>query len=381
MRKKIKSLMKYTTVLATILILAGMFFNTACSSAKYSGEDISMKKIKNSPNFKNGKFVNWVEWNQPGIAEYSGTMIDFLFKQGLRKPEGKLPREKTDLVYFNNISDNFLSSTWLGHSTLLLNVDGVKIITDPVFEKSVSPVFGPSRFNGDLPVDLDEIDDVDIVLISHNHYDHLNKYSIKLLNNRTKIFVVPLAVGAQLQEWGVPKEKIVELDWWESYIYNETTTVTSTPSQHFSGRGLTDRDETLWTSYVVKGKNHKIYFSGDSGYFPGFKKIGEIHGPFDAAFLECGAYNEAWHHIHMFPEESMQAGIDLKAKVIHPIHWATFNLALHPWFEPMERAWKYAQEHDLTLALPVVGGSTVFNESIPTEKWWEEEMENELVKK
>jgi L-ascorbate metabolism protein UlaG (beta-lactamase superfamily) len=242
-------------------------------------------------------------------------------------------------------------------------------MTDPVFEKSVS-FFGPSRYNGDVPLDTTQLPEVDVVIISHNHYDHLNKSSIQILSKKTGKFIVPLAVGAELEDSGVPREKIIELDWWEEYRVDDQLMIVATPAQHFSGRGLTDRDETLWASWVIKALNHKIYYSGDSGYFDGFKQIGEKYGPFDMTFLETGAYNEKWHHIHMFPEETVQAHVDLGGDVLHPIHWATFNLSLHTWYDPMERLTKAAEELEVTAATPIVGETTIYGEYIPTNKWW-----------
>ncbi len=215
------------------------------------------------------------------------------------------------------------------------------------------------------------MNEIDVVLISHNHYDHLNKYSIKHLSSRTKRFIVPLGVGAQLEKWDVPGEKITEMDWWEEVQIDSNLMIAATPTQHFSGRGLTDRNKTLWASFVIKGPQHKIYFGGDSGYFEGFGKIGEKYGPFDITFLECGAYNKAWEPIHMLPEQTAQAHLDLKGKVLHPIHWGTFNLSLHSWFEPMQRFTRAAASLDIVRATPIVGGTVVFDQHLASEKWWE----------
>jgi L-ascorbate metabolism protein UlaG (beta-lactamase superfamily) len=191
------------------------------------------------------------------------------------------------------------------------------------------------------------------------------------LYNKTGLFIVPLAVGADLEDAGVAREKIIELDWWDEYQVTERLMVAATPAQHFSGRGVADRNETLWASFVVKGPHHIIYYSGDSGYFDGFKMIGEKYGPFDIAIVESGAYDERWHHIHMFPEEAVQASIDLQSEILHPIHWATFNLALHSWYDPMQRLTTAADSLGIVAATPVVGETTVFGEYIPTDRWWE----------
>jgi L-ascorbate metabolism protein UlaG (beta-lactamase superfamily) len=358
-------------VLISVAVIAGgALLIHACSAALYDKGDSQMSKIENSPQYNEGKFKNYVDWEQPSFGEYFSTGWEFLFGGDQRTPDTVLPRKPVDLNYFTDSGIDQLNVTWLGHSSLMINIDGYRILPDPVFEKSVS-FFGPSRYNGDVPVDTTQLPKVDVVIVSHNHYDHLNKSSLEILNNRVELFIVPLAVGAELEDAGIPAEKIVELDWWEEYKVNDKLMIVATPAQHFSGRGLTDRDETLWASWVIKGPEHKVYFSGDSGYFDGFKKIGEKYGPFDITFLETGAYNEKWHQIHMFPEETVQAHLDLGGKVLHPIHWATFNLSLHTWFDPMERLTKAADDHQVTTATPIVGETTIFDTYIPNKKWWE----------
>lgn len=354
-----------------------MLINQSCSSAKYTIGDRQVNKIEQSAQYEDGKFKNYDDWEQPSVGEYASTMWDFLFGGDQRTPNDSMPKQEVDLIHFTKQGRDQLNVTWLGHSSLMINIDGYKIMTDPVFEKKVSLV-GPSRYNGDVPLDINLIPEVDVIIISHNHYDHLNKFSIQSLDNKTKKFIVPLAVGAQLEEWGVSGEKIVELDWWEELQVEKDLKIVATPAQHFSGRGLTDRDETLWASFVIKGPVHKIFYSGDSGYFDGFKQIGEVYGPFDMTFIETGAYNEKWHFIHMFPEETVQAHIDLRGRVLHPIHWATFNLSLHSWFEPMERLTDTADSLGAKTAIPVVGETTVFNEYIPNTKWWEPVLVNKI---
>ena len=297
-----------------------------------------------------------------------GLIWEFIFSRNQRTPDKNLPSRKVDLTYFNDTATNNLNATWLGHSSLMINIDGNKILTDPVFESKVS-FFGPWRYNGGVPLDIATLPEIDVVIISHNHYDHLNKFSIEQIKDKVGKFITTLGVGKQLIEWGVPANKITELDWGEDVMVSPSLQITATPSQHFSGRGLFDRDETLWASWVIQGANHKIFFSGDSGYFDGFKKIGEKYGPFDMTFLECGAYNERWHHIHMYPEETVQAHVDLRGKVLHPIHWGTFNLAFHPWFEPMERFEKAAKEKNIKTTTPVVGETTVFGKE-QQQSWW-----------
>jgi len=325
-----------------------------------------LNKIQASPQYKDGIFTN------PKVLEMSpsfGMIKKYLFGKEQRSPEEALPQKLIDLNLLESADSSYLKVTNAGHSSLLIYMDGYRILTDPVYEAKISPV-GPTRFSEEIPLDPTELRDIDVVVISHNHYDHLNKYSIKTIHSEVSRFIVPLGVGAQLEKWGVPREKITELDWWDSYDFDEKLTITSTPSQHFSGRGITDRNKSLWTSYVIATLDHNIYFSGDSGYFDGFKTIGEKYGPFDIAFMECGAYNLEWAEVHMFPEETVQASLDLKAHFVWPIHWGTFNLALHDWFDPMKRVTLAAEANGVRLLTPVFGQVVEYPGRMQTVKWW-----------
>ena len=377
-KTRIKINKKKSIFLITLgLILGVILMNSSISSAKYNQEDMQMNKIENSPQYRNGKFRNHNGWERPSISENVSTMWDFLFTKNQRTPGGPLPVRRVDPRLFNDKANDQLKVAWLGHSSLLINIDGYKILTDPVFEKRIS-ILGPTRYNGNIPLDINLLPEIDVVIISHNHYDHFNKFSIQQLKERVKKFIVPLMVGAELQGWGVPREKIVELDWWEEYHVDKNLLIAATPSQHFSGRGLSDLDETLWASWVVRAPKHKIFFSGDSGYFTGFKKIGEKYGPFDITFIECGAYNKKWKHIHMLPEETVRAHLDLRGKILHPIHWGTYNLALHSWYEPIHRLTNAAESLKVRVASPVVGETTVYDEYIPSEKWWEDSFKEKI---
>jgi L-ascorbate metabolism protein UlaG (beta-lactamase superfamily) len=362
---------KYLTLILAVIAVLGVIADWSLSSADYRDGASTMSKINRSLQFKDGEFFNEVPWQSPSFLKTMSSMWEFLFGGDQRTPGGMLPRQMADLNYFHQPDTNQLNVTWLGHSSLMINMDGVRILTDPVYETKVS-VFGPTRFNGEVPVDISAIGEVDLVLISHNHYDHLNQYTIQQLNDRVARYIVPLGVAAQLIDWGVEQAKITELDWWDGIELENDIRLTATPAQHFSGRGLTDRNETLWVSYVVQSKHYRIYFSGDSGYFDGFRKIGEKYGPFDMTFIECGAYNENWHAIHMYPEETAQAHIDLRGEILHPIHWGTFNLSLHPWFEPMQRLSRAADSLNITTATPIVGETTVYGQYLPGRHWWPE---------
>jgi L-ascorbate metabolism protein UlaG (beta-lactamase superfamily) len=352
------------------MCFGGFLFAYSCTTVNYGAQKI---KIENSPQFKNGKFANPVLWNEPSIGEWISTSWDFLVTGNDRKPNYNLPKQEADLSNFHNTDSNQLNATWLGHSSILLNIDGFRIALDPVFEKSVS-IVGPSRFNGDIPIDVTDLEYLDAIVISHDHYDHLNKATIQRLEPITKMFFVPLGVGQRLTDWKVSQAKIIELDWWDETTIGGRLTLAATPAQHFSGRSLLDRDKTLWASWVLKTDNHRVFFSGDSGYFEGFKQIGDTYGPFDITFLECGAYNEKWHYVHMYPEETVQAHIDLKGKVLHPIHWGTFDLSLHSWYDPMNRLAAAAQKENIDIATPIVGDSTVYHHYVPNNRWWDTQM-------
>lgn len=259
----------------------------------------------------------------------------------------------------------------LGHSSVIMKLAGKLVMTDPVFSERASPLqwAGPKRFHP-TPIDVQALPDIDVVVISHDHYDHLDKAAIKELSDKVSTFLVPLKVAPLLQKWGVAADKIIELDWWQSYSV-EDTEYTLTPTQHFSGRGLADRDSTLWGSWVIDAPTKRVFFSGDSGYFSGFKQIGDKYGPFDFTMIETGAYNELWSKIHMFPEQSVQAHIDLQGKVMMPIHNSTFDLAMHDWNEPMQQALEISQQRGVTMVSPEIGERLVIGEAKTAKVWWQ----------
>ncbi|KXF83464.1 MBL fold metallo-hydrolase [Enterovibrio coralii] len=272
-----------------------------------------------------------------------------------------LASEQSDVVYR------------LGHSSIAMKVDGQLILADPVFSDRASPVqfFGPKRFH-EPPIKLAEMPNIDVVIISHDHYDHLDKATVKELADKVGTFLVPLRVGQRMVDWGIPQSKVVELNWWDAKTVNGIEFV-FTPTQHFSGRGVMDGNTTLWGSWVINSANKRIFFSGDSGYFSGFKEIGDKYGPFDLTMIETGAYNALWSNIHMFPEQSVQAHIDLRGKVMMPIHNSTFDLALHDWYEPLEQALEISAAKGVAMVSPVIGQKLAIGEALPITKWWREE--------
>ncbi len=258
----------------------------------------------------------------------------------------------------------------LGHSTVLMQLDDHWLLTDPVFSDRASPVqwAGPKRFHPS-PLAMEDLPRIKAVVISHDHYDHLDKASIQALDSKVEWFVTPLRVGNHLRDWGISDDKIIELKWWQE-VNLDGLSLTATPTQHFSGRGLLDRDRTLWASWVLAGVDARIYFSGDSGYFSGFKEIGERLGPFDLTLIEAGAYNDLWSEVHMLPEESLQAHLDLRGKAMLPIHNGTFDLALHEWYEPLERIHQLARQHQVNLVTPIFGEAVSLKERFSSQSWW-----------
>lgn len=274
--------------------------------------------------------------------------------------------KKEDLL---NLEDN--SVIRLGHSTLLFKIENEFILTDPVFSKRASPFsfIGPKRFH-DNPIEIEDLPQIKSVIISHNHYDHLDKKSVKLLKDKVGTFYTTLGVGKHLIKFGVSKHKIVELNWWENKKIDNIDFI-CTPAQHFSGRTLFDRDKTLWSSWVIKSSKLTLFFGADSGYFNGYKEIASRYAPFDMTFLEVGAYNEKWRDIHMMPHESIQAHKDLNGKVMFPIHNGTFDLSLHAWYEPFEMVSRLAKEHTIDVRFPKMGDVISLLTTTNTYKWWQ----------
>jgi L-ascorbate metabolism protein UlaG (beta-lactamase superfamily) len=329
-----------------------------------------MKRINQSPNYREGIFQNQsVTTVMAEKGEFFRTFKKFLNKPKTVFPPAPLPSIKTDL---KNLPNGNPVLVWFGHSSYLIKMDGKHILVDPVFSGYASPIKMKSakNFDGSNVYKVEDMPPIDILLITHDHYDHLDYKTVLKLNAGTKYIITSLGVASHLEYWGFDKNKITELDWNEN-VEMEGLKFTSAPARHFSGRSF-KRSKTLWASFVLKAKNWSIYIGADSGYDKHFKTIGEQHGPFDLAILESGQYNEAWKSIHMMPEETVQASIDLKAKTLLPVHWGKFSLSLHPWNEPIERLMKKADELHVNVTTPLIGEPIVIGEKYPTSKWWRE---------
>ena len=335
-----------------------------------------LERITTSPQFRDGIFQN-----EGGITTQMSLFRAFtLLPQVLRaqqtgSPSWSIPVVTHDRETFANTPDSLVRATWFGHSTFLLEIDGKRLLLDPMLGPAASPVaFFGKRFNQQLPIDIEDLPQIDAIVMSHDHYDHLDHSSIVRLRDKVDHFFVPLGLGSHLRHWDIPEEKITEMDWWQEIEYNGLK-LACTPSQHFSGRGLGDRASTLWASWAIIGKDRRVYFSGDSGYFRGFQQIGEKYGPFDLTMMECGQYNDLWPEVHMVPEETVQAHLDLRGDVLMPIHWGAFSLAFHSWTDPIERAIKAAEAADVAVATPRIGEQIVLGEQPPQSKWWIQSMQ------
>ena len=364
--------MIFLWLLGTIVLLVAAFLIYFALAPRIGGnpQGERLKRIQASPNYKEGKFRNVVETSMdlpPG--KMLGVMWQFLKGGEGRVPKDTLPTVDFDRAAWEAVPDNSFAVAWFGHSSLLVKMGGITFLVDPVFGERASTFSfaGPKRFNYRHHIRVDELPPVDVVLLSHDHYDHLDHETI--LQLKGKRFIAPLGVGAHLEHWGIPASFITEKDWWES-IELGPVKLTLAPSRHFSGRGLANRASTLWGSWVLEAGGRKIYFGADSGYSPTFTEVGKRLGPFDLALFECGAYNELWRGIHMMPEEVAQAALDVKTRVLMPIHWGKFSLAMHPWKEPVERLAMKAEELGIPLLTPRIGAIVTNADLSRSERWW-----------
>jgi L-ascorbate metabolism protein UlaG (beta-lactamase superfamily) len=343
---------------------------------------LRLERVKASSQFRDGAFRNTTRGATANLKGNPLPMLgEFAFGGRKRVPPKQIRAKDPRDDWRKAAPDSALRITWLGHSTMLIECDGVTILTDPVFGDRASPVgfAGPKRF-ADLPVSLAQLPKLDAILLSHNHYDHLCVTSQRFLaSQRETPIITSLGVGADLEALGYAPSRITELDWLESHVIQGTSGctlhITATPAQHFSGRGLLDRNATLWSSWVIEGKKRKVFFSGDTGLTEEFVNVGEKYGPFDVAMLEVGAWNPMWNDIHLGPAQALSAYQMLQAKTLLPVHWGTFDLALHAWDEPAETLLELAPKQGARVILPELGACiepTEYPTAGPSTAWWRE---------
>lgn len=356
-------------LIGLFVFIVFLYTKQARFGRKPSGERLEM--IRKSPNFKAGKFQNLT--HTPSLTEgytFTRVLYEFLFKKVPdRIPLGLIPTQRTDLISLNADEDVLV---WFGHSSYFIQLNGKKLLIDPVFSKNASPISGSNKaFQGTDLYTVADLPAIDYLFITHDHYDHLDYQTFIDLIPKTGKVICGLGVGAHFERWGYPQEKIVEKDWNETFELEPGFTIHTTPARHFSGRAF-KRNNTLWMSFVLETPNLKLFLGGDSGYDTHFAEIGNRFGPFDLVILENGQYDGKWKYIHMLPEEVLQAAQDLKAKRLFPVHSSKFALAQHPWKEPLTRVKLLNESIQMPLLTPMIGEKVELGkEDQVFSSWWE----------
>jgi len=374
MRKPLRVIGRLAASIVVLLLLAGVAF--ANLSPELGGKPTKAQKqaYAKSGHYHDGEFRNLVPTTMMTGGSTFSVLWKFLFsKNPEATPAAALPTRPLDSLSITRKTAEMVRVTWFGHSASLVEIAGKNILLDPMLSVKMGPLswVTPKRYNPQLAITAEELPAIDAVLISHDHYDHLDYQTILRLKDKAANFYVPLGVGAHLLAWGVAPQKVHELDWHDS-IQLPGLTIISTPARHFSGRGLTNRNSTSWSSWVLKSATKRVFYSGDGGYGPHFQAIGRQHGPFDLALMECGQYDAQWAQIHMLPEQSVQAALDVRARVMQPVHWGAFTEAHHAWNEPVRRATAEAARRQLPITTPELGQPITLGAGpLPATAWWQ----------
>jgi L-ascorbate metabolism protein UlaG (beta-lactamase superfamily) len=374
MRKPLKTLGRIIGSLLALLLLAGVAF--ANLSPELGGTPTKAEKARyaQSGHYQDGEFRNLVPTELMTGGSTASALWRFVFgKTPHAAPDAPLPMHPLDSLAIGHKTAETLRVTWFGHSASLVEIAGQNLLLDPMLSVDMGPLswVTPKRYNPLVAIVPEQLPRISAVLISHDHYDHLDYQTIRRLKDKTAHFLVPLGVGAHLRLWGVAEARIHELDWNDSLQLPGGLTVVSQPARHFSGRGLTNRNSTSWSSWVMKAPGHRVFYSGDGGYGPHFQQIGQKYGPFDLALMECGQYDQGWSQIHMMPEQSVQAALDVRARAYLPVHWGAFTEAHHAWNEPVTRAWAEATRRQLPITTPELGQPVTLGYPLPQLRWWQ----------
>ena len=350
------------------LLVGGVALATAAAWRPMGHRSTGARRARmaSSPQWRDGHFDN----PQPLHNDIIGGLTAIRDASPFSAPTMPLATEAIDPQRFRSAPASGVRVTWMGHSTSLVEIDGARFLLDPVWSERPTPLngVGPARWYPPV-IALDQLPHIDAVLISHDHYDHLDMPTVVALAQTGTTFIVPLGIGAHLEYWGVPADRIEELDWWQR-THVAGVEIVSTPARHASGRVLFDKDATLWNGFAILGNAHRVYYSGDTGLFPAMREIGEKLGPFDCTMIEIGQYHRAWPDWHIGPEQAVQAHALVRGRVFLPVHWGLFRLAYHGWTEPIERAVAAANARGATIATPRPGESVEPTLPIVTTRWW-----------